>query len=137
MTAEMYTITDLAREFGITTRTIRYYEDHALIAPRREGQRRIYGSRDRVRLKLIMQGKRLGFSLGEIREMIEMYDADRSERAQLRLVIDKIAERRAVLAQQQQDIAAILQELAELEARCTALLCEKEAVAQPAARGRR
>lgn len=115
-------IAELAREFGITARTIRYYEDHGLIAPARAGQRRLYSSRDRVRLRLIMRGKRLGFSLGEIREMIDMYDADRSEVAQLRLVLERIEGRRASLRQQQRDIEAMLRELEVLEAQCRSRL---------------
>jgi len=120
------TIAELAREFGVTTRTIRFYEDRGLITPLREGQRRVYRSRDRVRLRLIMRGKRLGFSLEEIREMIDIYDTDRSEVAQLLLVLEKIAQRRASLVQRQQDIATMLGELEELEERCASLLHEKE-----------
>jgi DNA-binding transcriptional MerR regulator len=123
---------ELAREFGVTTRTIRFYEDRGLIDPRRVGQRRVYASRDRVRLKLIMRGKRLGFSLEEIREMIDIYDVDRTERAQLRLVLGKIAERRAALVQQQRDIASMLGELADLERHCSGLLEAKETDAPPA-----
>lgn len=124
-------IAELAREFGITTRTIRFYEDQGLITPRRAGQRRVYAPRDRVRLKLIMRGKRLGFSLDEIREMIDIYDMDRSERAQLRLVLGKIAERRAALDQQQRDIASMLRELADLEEHCSGLLNAKEDASVP------
>ena len=78
-----YTITDLAREFGLTTRAIRFYEDHGLIAPTRAGRNRVYGSRDKVRLKLTLRGKRLGLSLSEIRELIDMYDAAKDEHAQV------------------------------------------------------
>ena len=120
------TIAELAREFGVTTRTIRFYEDRGLITPLREGRRRVYRSRDRVRLRLIMRGKRLGFSLEEIREMIDIYDTDRSAVAQLHLVLEKIAQRRASLVQRQQDIATMLGELEELEGRCASLLREKE-----------
>lgn len=119
------TIADLAREFDVTTRTIRFYEDEGLISPTRKGQRRIYGPRDRVRLKLIMRGKRLGFSLGEIREMIDLYDADPTEVAQLKLFIRKIRERRAVLAQQREDIDTILGELDALENQSKKLLADK------------
>ena len=122
----MVGIAELAREFGVTTRTIRFYEDKGLIMPLRRGQRRIYGTRDRVRLKLIMRGKRLGFSLGEIGEMIDMYDTDPTEVAQLRLVLEKAAQRRAILSQQQRDIADSLKELDALERQCAALLREKE-----------
>lgn len=122
-------IAELAEAFGITTRTIRFYEDQGLISPRREGQKRIYRPRDRVRLKLIMRGKRLGFSLEEIREMIDIYDLDRSEVAQLRLVLDKIRDRRAVLMQQRRDIDSMLGELDDLQERCAGLLAEKERTA--------
>jgi DNA-binding transcriptional MerR regulator len=121
-----YSISDLAREFDITTRAIRFYEDEGLIQPRREGQRRIYTPRDRVRLMLILRGRRLGFSLKEIAEMINFYDRDPTEVGQLRLFIDKIRERRAVLKRQQDDIAAILGELDELEENSRRLLFEKE-----------
>lgn len=120
--AATYGIAELAREFGVTARTIRYYEDHGLIAPVRAGQRRVYSARDRVRLRLIMRGKRLGFSLGEVREMLDMYDADRSEVAQLRLVLERIADRRASLRQQQRDIDAMLGELDAVEAQCRSRL---------------
>ena len=124
--AKTSTIAELAREFGITTRTIRFYEDRGLITPLREGQRRVYRSRDRVRLRLIMRGKRLGFSLEEIREMIDIYDTDRSEIAQLRLVLEKIAQRRASLIQRQQDIVTMLDELDVLETDCASLLYQKQ-----------
>lgn len=130
--ARTFTIADLAREFEITTRTIRFYEDRGLIAPIREGQRRIYRPRDRVRLQLILRGKRLGFSLEEIREMIDLYDVDRSEVAQLRHVLDKVTERQRALVAQQHDIAALLGELGELERRWSAMLAERES--QPRAR---
>ena len=123
---DTYGIAELAREFNITTRTIRFYEDKNLLLPERQGQRRVYGSRDRVRLRLIMRGKRLGFSLDEIREMIDMYDDDPSEIAQLKLFLAKISERKAVLTQQQADIAAILNELDKLESESRKLLDEKD-----------
>ena len=125
-------ISDLAREFDVTTRTIRFYEDRGLITPAREGQRRIYSARDRVRLKLIMRGKRLGFSLDEIRRMIDLYDEDPSEVRQLRLFLEKINERQQVLSLQQEDIAVILEELDRLKAQTEKLLHEKERVAEPA-----
>ena len=128
-----YGIADLAEEFGVTTRTIRFYEDVGLISPVREGQRRVYDSRDRVRLKLIMRGKRLGFSLEEIREMIDIYDLDRSEISQLRLVLGKIAQRQAALQQQRRDIDEILRELEDLEDRCSGLLREKQVADEPPA----
>ena len=96
---ETYSIGDLAREFDVTTRTIRFYEDKGLITPARQGQRRVYSGRDRVRLKLIMRGKRLGFSLEEVREMVDLYDEDKTEVAQLLLFVNKIEERQVNLAQ--------------------------------------
>jgi DNA-binding transcriptional MerR regulator len=113
-----YSITDLAREFDVTSRTIRFYEDEGLIAPARRGQTRIFSARDRVRLKLILRGKRLGFSLEEIREIIDLYDAEPGEEGQLRHFLAKIGERRAALEQQRADIAETLGELAEVEERC-------------------
>lgn len=121
-----YGIAELAGEFGITTRTIRFYEDCGLIRPLRERHRRVYLPRDRVRLKLIMRGKRLGFTLDEIREMIDMYDVDPSEISQLRLVLGKIEQQRAALLRQQQDIAVTLTELDKLQDHCARLLAEKE-----------
>jgi DNA-binding transcriptional MerR regulator len=120
-----FSITDLAKEFAITTRAIRFYEDEGLIRPRREGQRRIFGSRDRVRLKLILRGRRLGFSLKEIAEIIDLYDREPGEEGQLRHFLEKIKERRALLGQQQEDIAATLRELAEVEENCRRILVEK------------
>lgn len=131
--AATFGIAELAREFAVTARTIRYYEDHGLIAPVRAGQRRIYSARDRVRLRLIMRGKRLGFSLGDIREMLDMYDADRSEVAQLRLVLERIEGRRASLRQQQRDVEAMLQELEAVAAQCRGRLEAKLAPAPPEA----
>ena len=94
---ESFTITDLAQEFDITTRAIRFYEDQGLLSPQRKGQQRIYAPRDRTRLKLILRGKRLGFSLSEVGEMIELYDTESGESGQLNLFLDKIRERRAAL----------------------------------------
>ena len=124
--SEAYGIAELAREFGVTTRTIRYYEDKGLLSPRRKGQRRVYAPRDRVRLRLIMRGKRLGFSLDEIRELIDLYDVDPSEATQLRHFLDKISEHQEVLVRQQADIAETLSEMRRIEVQCTRLLSEKK-----------
>lgn len=113
-----HTISDLAREFGITTRTIRFYEDKGLITPLRDGTRRLFQPRDRTRLKLILRGKRLGFSLAEIAEIVDMYDAAPGEVGQLRLLIAKIDERRSGLEQQKRDIEATLSDLRSVGARC-------------------
>ncbi|MBO9506293.1 MerR family DNA-binding transcriptional regulator [Thalassospira sp. A3_1] len=122
---DSYSITDLAREFDVTTRTIRFYEDQELIAPARQGQTRIYSQRDRVRLRLIMRGKRLGFSLKEIRDLLDLYDTDRSEIMQLTILVDKINERRDTLRKQRQDIDATLDELNKLEETCQEELTRK------------
>jgi DNA-binding transcriptional MerR regulator len=119
-----YSITDLAQEFDLTTRAIRFYEDQGLLTPARRGQTRVYAPRDRTRLKLILRGKRLGFSLGEVREMVDMYDTAPGEKGQLALFLRKIAERRAVLEQQQADIAVTLEELEAVESRCRERLAE-------------
>ncbi len=116
---DQFTIADLAAEFGVTNRTVRFYEDAGLISPERAGQRRIYSQRDRTRLRLIMRGKRLGFSIQEIREILDLYDMDGGEVGQLQHFIEKIAERRDHLEQQRQDIAAILNELERIEADCS------------------
>lgn len=121
-----YTITDLAREFGVTTRTIRYYEDKQLLFPVRDGQRRIYAPRDQVRLRLIMRGKRLGFSLDEIREMIDLYDVDATEVSQLNRFLEMIRGRQHDLRQHQADIAETLAELDQREQDCVDLLADKQ-----------
>jgi DNA-binding transcriptional MerR regulator len=112
-----YSISDLAREFALTTRTIRFYEDEGLLSPRRAGSRRIYAERERVRIKLILRGKRLGLSLSEIRELLDLYEATK-ERAQLVKFLQVLAARRARLNQQREDIAAVLAEIDTLERQC-------------------
>ncbi|MFQ5546601.1 MAG: MerR family DNA-binding transcriptional regulator [Acidiferrobacterales bacterium] len=121
---ETYTITQLAQEFDVTTRTIRFYEDRGLLSPSRKGQTRVYSPRDRVRLKLVLRGKRLGFSLSEIREILDMYDTEPGETGQLQYFLGKVDERRALLKQQQRDIAATLKELDDIEHLCKTLLGE-------------
>lgn len=113
-----YSISELAQEFDITPRTIRYYEDEGLITPTREGQTRIYSHKDRIRLKLTLRGKRLGFSLAEIRELFDMYDTDRSSRMQLHSMIQLIEARRHSLRQQLEDIQMVMAELDAAEQRC-------------------
>ena len=102
--ATAYSISDLAQEFNLTTRAIRFYEDEGLLQPGRNGRRRVYSARDRVRLKLILRGKRLGFSLSEVRDIIEMYDLDSGEAGQLRYFLEQIQQRREALKQQRHDI---------------------------------
>src|SRR5574340_359909 len=113
-----YTISDLAREFALTTRAIRFYEDEGLIAPRRSGRSRIYGERERVRIKLILRGKRLGLSLSEIRELLDLYEVRRNEHAQLAAFLDLLAERRRRLLQQREDIEIVLSEIEGIEREC-------------------
>ncbi|AZQ84783.1 MerR family DNA-binding transcriptional regulator [Colwellia sp. Arc7-635] len=113
-----FSIGELAREFDITTRSIRFYEDQGLIMPTRKGQTRIYNQRDRVRLKLILRGKRLGFSLAETGRLFELYDADKSSATQLNTIMDLISSKKNDLNQQLEDIQAVLIELTGLENNC-------------------
>ena len=113
-----YSISELAHEFDITPRTIRYYEDEGLITPTREGQTRIYSHKDKIRLKLTLRGKRLGFSLAEIRELFDMYDTDRSSKTQLHSMIQLIDAKRQSLRQQLEDIQMVMAELEAAEQRC-------------------
>ena len=112
-----YSISELAREFDVTPRAIRFYEDQGLISPRRDGQRRIYTPRDRTRLKLTLRGKRLGLSLSEIRELIDMYEPGRDERPQLERFLALLASHRVSLLQQRADIEAQLSEIQTFEKR--------------------
>ena len=116
--AATYSISDLAREFALTTRTIRFYEDEGLLRPTRRGRARVYTERERVRIKLIMRGKRLGLALSEIRELLDLYAATRNERAQLEKFLVMLADRRAMLLQQREDIDAVLAEIATLDRDC-------------------
>jgi len=113
-----YTISELAREFGITTRTIRFYEEKGLIHPRREGQRRLYTPGDRVRIRLILRGKRIGMTLQECVEFIDMYDPEHNNRDQLHSLIADVRQRRADLQQQRRDIDDMLAALDEVEGLC-------------------
>ena len=113
-----YSISELAHEFDVTPRTIRYYEDEGLLTPLREGQTRIYSHRDKIRLKLTLRGKRLGFSLAEIRELFDMYDTDKSSKNQLNSMIRLIESKRSALRQQLEDIQMVMAELDAAEQRC-------------------
>jgi len=112
-----FSIGELAREFDVTPRAIRFYEDQGLLAPRRAGQRRIYTQRDRTRLKLTLRGKRLGLSLSEIRELIEMYEPGRDERPQLERFLAVLEQHKELLRQQRADIEAQLSEISAFEKR--------------------
>lgn len=118
---ETFTISDLGKEFGITTRAIRFYEDKQLLNPSREGQKRIFSRSDRIRLKLVLRGKRLGWPLEEIRNVLDMYDASHEgELKQLEYTCRKVEERRQQLQQQKDDIESSLQDLESIEKRCLA-----------------
>jgi DNA-binding transcriptional MerR regulator len=130
-----YSISELAREFALTTRAIRFYEDCGLIAPSRSGTSRVYGERERVRIKLILRGKRLGLSLAEIGELLDLYEVARNERAQLSKFLAILAERRARLLQQREDIDATLAEIDGVERECRRLLKERRGEAPKTAGG--
>ncbi|WGY44824.1 MerR family DNA-binding transcriptional regulator [Vibrio sp. ABG19] len=114
---ETFKISELAKEFDITTRSIRFYEDMGLIQPERKGTVRIYQRRDKIRLKLILRGKRLGFSLAEIRELFELYDAHQGE-TQLVKMLNIIDDKKAVLQRQLDDIGVVMGELEAARERC-------------------
>lgn len=129
-----FTISNLATEFGITIRAIRHYEDQGLLCPRRDGTNRVFSNRDRVRLKLALRGKRLGFSLAEIRELFNLYDLARDERLLLHEFLVKLERRRVLLEQQREDIEVMLNEISFFESQCRKLLADKEATGEePAA----
>lgn len=131
-----WTIGELAREFGVTTRTIRFYEDEGLLHPERRGQQRIYTAADRVALILILRGKRLGFTLAESREMIDLYDPTSGNVTQLERMLDKLGEKRALLERQLEDIRQMQSELDDVERRCRDSLQEARHHAQSSARTR-
>jgi DNA-binding transcriptional MerR regulator len=129
-----WTISELAREFALTTRAIRFYEDEGLIAPARLGRVRVYGERERVRLKLILRGKRLGLALSEIAELLDLYEIARNERAQLAKFLDLLGERRGRLMQQKEDIDAVLAEIDGVERECRRRLKADGTPARPGGR---
>ena len=115
---KLYSISDLSKEFDVTTRAIRFYEDAGLLTPSREGRNRLYSVRDRTRLKLILRGKRLGFSLNEIGEMFQLYDSEPGEVAQLNHILEKITEKMDMLERQLEDVQVVMQELREFRSQC-------------------
>lgn len=115
---KLYSISDLSKEFDVTTRAIRFYEDAGLLSPLRQGRNRYYTIRDRTRLKLVLRGKRLGFSLNEIGEMFRLYDAEPGEVAQLNHILDKINEKMHLLERQLEDVQIVMQELQEFRQQC-------------------
>lgn len=121
-----FTIGDLAREFGVTLRTLRFYEDKGLISPRRHGQARIYSRRDRARLKLILHGKRVGFSLAEISRMLDLYDLKDGQVTQLRVALDKFDEQIGFLEAQRAELETALAELRRAREVVSGMLKERE-----------
>ena len=128
--ASALTITDLAQEFDITPRAIRFYEDVGLLTPSRAGRNRVYSQRDRTRLKLTLRGKRLGLSLQEIKQLVDMYDSASDTVPQLQAFLQVLAAHRQLLERQREDLEITLAEIAQHEARCRQLL------AAPASRKR-
>lgn len=115
--SKTFTITDLSREFGLTPRSIRHYEDEGLLSPTRNGQQRVFTQRDRVRLQLIQRGKSVGFSLAEIKEILDLYDLPHGEELQAQVLKEKISDRRQQLIQQQKDLEHMFEELDVIENR--------------------
>ena len=126
MKPKTYTISDLAKEYDVTPRTIRFYEDQGLLTPTREGRQRVFSEGDYVRLRLILRGKRLGFSLSEAKEIIELYGVESGGERQLTYLLEKIEQRRVNLKQQQEDIKSMLLELKSVEKRVRAALKEMQ-----------
>ncbi|MFM2448745.1 MAG: hypothetical protein RIS44_1195 [Pseudomonadota bacterium] len=134
-TGATYTIGDLAREFDLTTRAIRFYEDCGLITPQRSGRNRVYSSRDRTRLKLTLRGKRLGLTLAEVKELVDMYESPRDTEAQLRKYLVVLGEHRAQLEQQAADLQITLDEVRTHEKEARRLLAgDVKSAAKPAVR---
>jgi DNA-binding transcriptional MerR regulator len=109
-----YAIGELASEFAVTSRTLRLYEEEGLLNPQRIGTRRIYSERNRVRLRLILRGKRLGWSLSEIRELFDLYDSSHGKEAQLELMLSKLEQRREMLEEQKRDVEHAIEELGHI-----------------------
>ncbi|MGI0116545.1 MerR family transcriptional regulator [Zooshikella sp. RANM57] len=129
--SETYSISELAKAYRVTPRTIRFYEDKGLLNPKREGNRRIYSNKDRVTLKLILRGKRLGFSLDECLELINMYDPTTDNRKQLQHFLVAIDRRQTQLIHQLDDIKVMQEELTAAKARCLAALAKQQGIIAP------
>ena len=125
-TKSSYTIGDLAQEFGVTLRTLRFYEDRNLVTPRRQGTMRLYSRRDRARLKLVLLGRRVGFSLAEIAEVINLYDLKDGQAAQLRAALAKFARQIETLREQKRDVEQAIQELTRTVEVVSGMLRDRE-----------
>jgi DNA-binding transcriptional MerR regulator len=125
MTETTWTISELAQEFSITPRTLRFYEDQGIVSPSRDGRNRVYQARDRTRLKLALRGKRLGLQLSEILSLIDMYDGPGDSAAQLRHYMTVLAQHRSVLEQQRRDLEETLKEIDTQQKECEALLARR------------
>jgi len=125
-TTARFAISDLAREFGITPRTIRFWEDQGILAPQREGRNRVFTRRDRARLKMALRGKRLGLSLAEIKDLIGMYSGTEDETPQLIECLRVMSKRREALEQQREDIEAMLDDIAQFEQQCEQELLRRD-----------
>ena len=135
VTALTFTISDLAREFGLTTRAIRFYEDRGLLAPLRSRRQRVYSARDRTRLKLTLRGKRLGLTLAEVKDLVDMYESPRDTAPQLRKFLAVLAAHRLQLEQQLHDLQVTLDEVRAQEREAQRLLAPPKTI-QPGNRSR-
>ena len=119
---DVFTIRELTKEFDVSARTLRFYEEKGLLAPRRDGEKRLYGRRDRARLRYVLMGKRVGFSLEEVRDMLDLYDLGDGRRTQLQVALAKFQERAARLEEQRADIDRAIAELARASLEIQAML---------------
>lgn len=133
--SRLYSIGDLASEFAVSPRAIRFYEDQELLSPRRIGGNRVYSARDRARLKLVLRGKRLGFALSDIKEMLDLYDVDAEHIEQLRALLSKARSRIADLERQRHEITLTLDELRDIESVVLDHIRTKESATPPANKG--
>jgi DNA-binding transcriptional MerR regulator len=132
----VFTIRDLARDCDVTARTLRFYEEKGLLTPRRVGQERLYSRRDRARLKYVLMGRRVGFSLDEVRELLDLYDLDDGQETQLRVALARFGERTAQLERQKSEIEWIINELRRASQTVANMLEGRSSEAKPRVRMR-
>jgi DNA-binding transcriptional MerR regulator len=133
---DVFTIRELARECAVTARTLRFYEEKGLLTPRRVGQERLYGPRDRARLKYVLMGKRVGFSLDEVRELLDLYDVNDGQETQLRAALSRFHERIARLERQKREIEWVIDELRRASETVANMLEGRKSEAKPRVRMR-